>query len=157
MGNYYSNHEENNRNKCILNNLLPIYTNNSMTISKIFNILEKHKIGYENINTYDNIYFMCPTSYDNNIKQIHKVNWKNDKCPFIKLILPKGYYFQKDYQNHRYYYLFDNNNNIIFKIYIKMCGYDNFSYLPTDNTSQEYKDNFCYHENYARIVKMFTK
>ncbi|AGC01662.1 hypothetical protein H012_gp803 [Acanthamoeba polyphaga moumouvirus] len=157
MGNLYSSHEEINRNKCIANNLLPIDTNNSIINSKIFNILKKHKIKYENIHMYENIYFLCPTSYDHNIKQIHKVNWKNNKCPFIKLILPTGYYFQKDYQNHRYYNLFDDKDNMIFKIYIKMCGYDNFSYCPVDNTHLKYKDNFCDHENYAKIVKMFIK
>ncbi|AGF85642.1 hypothetical protein QJ854_gp140 [Moumouvirus goulette] len=155
MGNFFSSQEEINRNRCVINNLLPIVPNDSIINSKIFSILNKHNIKYRNINTHENIYFLCPSSFDNNVKQIHKVNWKNNKCPFIRLILPEGYYFEKDYQNHKYYNLFDDKNNKIFEIFVKMCGYDNFSYSPIDNTYLKYKDNFCNHENYAKIVNTF--
>ncbi|ANB50301.1 hypothetical protein [Powai lake megavirus] len=150
MGNILSGNEEINRNICVEHKLLPLVTGSNANLlnKKIYNILDEHNIHYESKNI--NNYFWCP-NIDRNFQNAPEINWRTGKCPFIKLILPNGYHFIKDKNDHRYYYLYDNQYNNIFTIFVKICNYDNFSYNYTGNCIDEIK---CYHDNYARIINL---
>ncbi|BCS82844.1 hypothetical protein QLL95_gp1279 [Cotonvirus japonicus] len=160
MGNFFSCREEVNRNRCIEYNLLPlnICTSPKTFVKKnstVLNILRQHNINIQSIK-YSNIFFWCPTSNYNSNKKYYDINWKNGCCPFVQLILPQGYKFIADKTNYKLYYLVDNNNNIIFNIFVKMCGYDNFTYSYIDNSNNLETDYTCDHTNIAKLKVIFT-